>query len=264
MPGDDLLVRHRQHHVGAAAVLELEQLVDLVAAGAPPRLGRVQHRHQHLLAADRVHLLAHDLHDPLVHPPARRAATTTAPSRPGGSARRAPSACARSPRRRRAARVRWAGSSWTDGSWPEREAYPRPESRALPQSTSDRSAITRKKSHAKEPPHGLLSTAAPLRLQRAGAAHRRGDDARASRQAPSGVRRQGQRRARGHRVGRQADRGGASRTSRSIPEDKRGPVRNNGGGHYNHSLFWEWMSPDGGGEPDGELRSRDRLGVRLV
>ena len=39
----------------------------------------------------------------------------------------------------------------------------------------------------------------------------------------------------------------------AIPEDKRKAVRNNGGGHYNHSLFWEWMSPDGGGEPDGEL-----------
>ncbi len=41
----------------------------------------------------------------------------------------------------------------------------------------------------------------------------------------------------------------------SIPEDKRGVVRNNGGGHLNHSLFWEWMSPSGGGEPDGELRT---------
>ncbi len=39
----------------------------------------------------------------------------------------------------------------------------------------------------------------------------------------------------------------------SLPADKQGPVRNNGGGHYNHSLFWQMMSPDGGGEPSGEL-----------
>ena len=39
----------------------------------------------------------------------------------------------------------------------------------------------------------------------------------------------------------------------ALPSDKLKPVRNNGGGHYNHSLFWEWMSPDGGGEPDGAL-----------
>ena len=39
----------------------------------------------------------------------------------------------------------------------------------------------------------------------------------------------------------------------SLPEDKRGVVRNNGGGHYNHTLFWESMSPDGGGEPNGDL-----------
>jgi Fe-Mn family superoxide dismutase len=39
----------------------------------------------------------------------------------------------------------------------------------------------------------------------------------------------------------------------SLPEDKQGPVLNNAGGHYNHSLFWQMLSPDGGGEPDGEL-----------
>jgi Fe-Mn family superoxide dismutase len=41
----------------------------------------------------------------------------------------------------------------------------------------------------------------------------------------------------------------------AIPEDKRGVVRNNGGGHLNHSMFWETMSPNGGGAPDGELAS---------
>ena len=39
----------------------------------------------------------------------------------------------------------------------------------------------------------------------------------------------------------------------SLPADKQKAVRNNGGGHYNHSLFWELLSPDGGGAPDGEL-----------
>ncbi len=39
----------------------------------------------------------------------------------------------------------------------------------------------------------------------------------------------------------------------AVPEDKRKAVRNNGGGHYNHTLFWESMGPDGGGEPDGAL-----------
>ena len=39
----------------------------------------------------------------------------------------------------------------------------------------------------------------------------------------------------------------------SVPEAARGAVRNNGGGHANHSLFWSVMSPEGGGEPTGEL-----------
>jgi superoxide dismutase, Fe-Mn family len=38
-----------------------------------------------------------------------------------------------------------------------------------------------------------------------------------------------------------------------VPEGKRTAVQNNGGGHYNHSLFWESMSPSGGGAPEGEL-----------
>ncbi|MEK5441821.1 MULTISPECIES: superoxide dismutase SodA [unclassified Fredinandcohnia] len=39
----------------------------------------------------------------------------------------------------------------------------------------------------------------------------------------------------------------------AVPEDIRTAVRNNGGGHANHSLFWTILSPNGGGEPTGEL-----------
>ncbi len=39
----------------------------------------------------------------------------------------------------------------------------------------------------------------------------------------------------------------------SLPSDKQTVVRNNGGGHYNHSLFWEWMAPGAGGQPEGSL-----------
>src|SRR5476649_1330140 len=38
-----------------------------------------------------------------------------------------------------------------------------------------------------------------------------------------------------------------------LPEDKRAAVRNNGGGHANHSLFWQIMGPNGGGAPSGAL-----------
>ena len=41
----------------------------------------------------------------------------------------------------------------------------------------------------------------------------------------------------------------------ALPDNIRGVVRNNGGGHLNHSMFWESMSPDGGGEPSGDLAS---------
>ena len=38
-----------------------------------------------------------------------------------------------------------------------------------------------------------------------------------------------------------------------LPADKQGPVRNNAGGHANHTLFWEVIGPNGGGEPSGDL-----------
>ena len=40
-----------------------------------------------------------------------------------------------------------------------------------------------------------------------------------------------------------------------LPSDVQTAVRNNGGGHYNHSLFWKLLSPNGGGEPTGEVAS---------
>lgn len=39
----------------------------------------------------------------------------------------------------------------------------------------------------------------------------------------------------------------------SLPDTARAAIRNHGGGHYNHSFFWQWMSPNGGGEPNGQL-----------
>lgn len=43
------------------------------------------------------------------------------------------------------------------------------------------------------------------------------------------------------------------RNINDVPQDKRQAVINNGGGHANHSLFWQIMSPKGGGKPTGEL-----------
>jgi len=59
----------------------------------------------------------------------------------------------------------------------------------------------------------------------------------------------------------------------SLPADKKMAVKNNAGGHYNHSLFWESMSGDGGGAPEGELNQfgsgwswlvRDGSGLAVV
>jgi hypothetical protein len=59
----------------------------------------------------------------------------------------------------------------------------------------------------------------------------------------------------------------------AMPEDKQAAVRNNAGGHANHSVFWTIMSPDGGGAPSGDLAAHAepradprhrRLGARLL
>ena len=42
----------------------------------------------------------------------------------------------------------------------------------------------------------------------------------------------------------------------SLPAAVQAAVRNNGGGHYNHTLFWQWMSPKGGGEPTGDMATK--------
>ncbi|HUE89079.1 MAG TPA: superoxide dismutase [Vicinamibacterales bacterium] len=46
------------------------------------------------------------------------------------------------------------------------------------------------------------------------------------------------------------------RSLKSVPEDIRTAVRNNGGGHWNHSLFWKLMAPNAGGAPSGEVANR--------
>jgi Fe-Mn family superoxide dismutase len=47
----------------------------------------------------------------------------------------------------------------------------------------------------------------------------------------------------------------------SVPDDIKNAVRNNGGGHLNHSLFWTILSPTGGGKPTGDLATAIQAGV---
>ena len=54
------------------------------------------------------------------------------------------------------------------------------------------------------------------------------------------------------------------RSINSVPEDIRTAVRNNGGGHWNHSKFWTWMAPNAGGAADGQDRRRHQWLVRQL
>ena len=49
-----------------------------------------------------------------------------------------------------------------------------------------------------------------------------------------------------------------------LPEEIRTTVRNNGGGHANHTLFWQVMTPDGGGDPSGPLADAINAGFQSV
>ena len=68
--GHRLLVRHCEHQRAVVAVAQPKQLRDLDAARPAPGILRLQHRHQHLEAADSVHLLANDLLGTTVNAPA--------------------------------------------------------------------------------------------------------------------------------------------------------------------------------------------------
>ncbi len=92
---------------------------------------------------------------------------------------------------------------------------------------------------------------AALRIRRARAAHRRADDDHPPRQAPQAYVDKVNAALEGTEWADKPIEEVVANLS-SLPADKLGPVRNNGGGHYNHSLFWESLSPDGG-EPEGEL-----------
>ena len=68
----------------------------------------------------------------------------------------------------------------------------------------------------------------------------------------------------GTELERQAGRGGPAATSRRCPPTSRAAFRNNGGGHDNHSLFWESMSPTAAARPTATSARGDRRRVRLV
>ena len=69
---DGLLVRHRQYVLASCTILKSKELLNVIALRQLPELERREHRHEHLLPADRVHLLADDLDDLLMYTPAER------------------------------------------------------------------------------------------------------------------------------------------------------------------------------------------------
>ena len=95
--------------------------------------------------------------------------------------------------------------------------------------------------------------AAAVRARRARAVHRREDDGDPPRQAPRGVRHEPERRARAAPDFQKHELEELLRNIANVPEAIRTAVRNNGGGHANHAMFWQIMAPKAGGEPTGPL-----------
>ena len=101
--------------------------------------------------------------------------------------------------------------------------------------------------------HGARTPKASVRLRRTRAAHRHQNDGDSPREAPPGVRDQSEAALEKHPDLQSKSVEELCRSISSVPEDIRTPVRNNGGGHWNHSKFWTWMAPNAGGPPSGKI-----------
>ena len=109
-------------------------------------------------------------------------------------------------------------------------------------------------SHPRGGHHGVHPAPAALPRRRPGSRHRQDDDGDPPRPAPQGLRGQPQRRAaKGTPTCQNKPIEQLLRDINQVPEDIRQKVINNGGGHANHTMFWEIMGPNGGGEPTGPL-----------
>ena len=113
--------------------------------------------------------------------------------------------------------------------------------------------------------HAVHPTGPAVRVRRARTAHRRQDDGDPLAEAPQGLRGQPEQGARiGARTSRTSTSSQLLRDIKKVPDAIRQAVINNGGGHHNHSLFWEIMGPGGGGEPTGPDRRRHQGRVRRL